>query len=1175
MRFSKLNLIAFGPFSNVSLEFNTNDNGLQLLFGPNEAGKSSVLRGLTQLLFGIPTQSADNFLHDYRSMRIGACIEMSGQFVECIRRKGNKETLRAGDDTTPIDEKVFFATLSSIDAHAFNARFGINRDSLIRGGRDLSQSGGELAEVLFSAGSGLSNLKAVQTSLESEANVLFKKGGSLPRINELLKQLQDVKEIIKLQSLRPEKWTELQSAITCDTAELQRSRKRQLDLQAEILRMDRLQTSLPTITRLAQLRLDWPNVSNAPHLSLDFSERRRQLEDELITVRSQHDLTTDTLARANEAIESVTLPLALLDQSKRIEALHQDLGKHRKAQIDGQKLLDEQSRWKLELQNLVDELNSISKQIVTQNFDLESVRLNRDERKRIDQLVAEHTRIAAQVDDRRIALQSRRATLRDCEEKFTIALPEIDTLRLELAISAAEKAGDIEDRLSQKRNAWSQESRKASKELQRLGLWTGTLQELEILAVPDEETVDRFDQELDDLQLKLNEVQLEVESKQKELNQKQRAIEKLEKQQDVPTEADLASMRQNRDAEWLLICQAIEEKEYETWTLRSQTFSSLIRQADDIGDRLRREAQRVAEKAELLSHRDVLQSSLPNLLEKLQTVNANFVETNERWKGLWRAIGIEPQTPREMRSWLTKHSRLIELAEEVDTTNRDSQQLEIQIDGFRKVLIDILATFDQDRSMVRKSEEHESQSLADVIHLAEYRLKSLQMLNAQRLKMEQDGQRLNQEVKLLEIEVAQSEGKFEAWGLEWESALSSLHLKRNATPQQATGMIELIHDIQAKREDIGGHQKRITGIERDAREFEICVQQLAISIPWPQAISEPISTVGTIYEELGKAREIAAQQKTQSLNQQSLQTELDRLQNRQKAIVEKLQFLCREAGIDDPSQLAAIEMQASSRQRLEQEIDDCKCALAALAGGVTLDEFMEQASKEDADRLPAKIKEYQDELACIQQQESAVRERNAVQMAEIQKLDGSFQVAQAFEEREQILAELRRVSEQYAQLKLSSRLLRNAMEAYRKQNQGPVLSHASRIFQALTCGQFAGLEADFDEKDQPILLGIRSKNSGKVLIGGMSEGTCDQLYLALRLASFETWLEHHEPIPFIVDDILVNFDDERSAAALRVLAELSARTQVILLTHHRHLVDLAKKTLESKSLHLLTWNQGN
>ena len=83
-------------------------------------------------------------------------------------------------------------------------------------------------------------------------------------------------------------------------------------------------------------------------------------------------------------------------------------------------------------------------------------------------------------------------------------------------------------------------------------------------------------------------------------------------------------------------------------------------------------------------------------------------------------------------------------------------------------------------------------------------------------------------------------------------------------------------------------------------------------------------------------------------------------------------------------------------------------------------------------------------------------------------------------------------------------------------------------------------------------------------VEGMSNGgSHDQLYLALRLASLESWLHVHEPIPFVVDDILLNFDDQRALAALRALAELSQHTQVLFFTHHRHLVELAEANLPS------------
>ena len=84
----------------------------------------------------------------------------------------------------------------------------------------------------------------------------------------------------------------------------------------------------------------------------------------------------------------------------------------------------------------------------------------------------------------------------------------------------------------------------------------------------------------------------------------------------------------------------------------------------------------------------------------------------------------------------------------------------------------------------------------------------------------------------------------------------------------------------------------------------------------------------------------------------------------------------------------------------------------------------------------------------------------------------------------------------------------------------------------------------------------------------MSDGTCDQLYLALRLASLETWLEHHEPLPLIVDDILLNFDDERAVATLKVLSDLARQTQVLFFTHHAHLVKIAEENLSDENLHV-------
>jgi uncharacterized protein YhaN len=159
---------------------------------------------------------------------------------------------------------------------------------------------------------------------------------------------------------------------------------------------------------------------------------------------------------------------------------------------------------------------------------------------------------------------------------------------------------------------------------------------------------------------------------------------------------------------------------------------------------------------------------------------------------------------------------------------------------------------------------------------------------------------------------------------------------------------------------------------------------------------------------------------------------------------------------------------------------------------------------------------------------------------------------------EQALARIRRLAERYALLKLASKILQQEIERYREEHQDPVLKIASGYFNDLTMGSFAGLRTDVDDKGEPILVGVRPENL-RLTVEKMSSGTRDQLFLALRLATLEWRLETSEPMPFIVDDILINFDDDRSKATLTVLADLSKKNQVILFTHHRQIVEEANR----------------
>ena len=155
---------------------------------------------------------------------------------------------------------------------------------------------------------------------------------------------------------------------------------------------------------------------------------------------------------------------------------------------------------------------------------------------------------------------------------------------------------------------------------------------------------------------------------------------------------------------------------------------------------------------------------------------------------------------------------------------------------------------------------------------------------------------------------------------------------------------------------------------------------------------------------------------------------------------------------------------------------------------------------------------------------------------------------------------MRDAAEQYIRVRTTATLLQWAIDRYRREKQAPLLKRAGQIFATLTLGAFTDLRVEYDDEDRAHLAGNRPDQSS-VNIAGMSDGTADQLYLALRLASVDEYLNRAHPLPFVADDLLINFDDDRAAAGFKVLAQLGQKTQILFFTHHKHLVDIARATL--------------
>jgi uncharacterized protein YhaN len=253
------------------------------------------------------------------------------------------------------------------------------------------------------------------------------------------------------------------------------------------------------------------------------------------------------------------------------------------------------------------------------------------------------------------------------------------------------------------------------------------------------------------------------------------------------------------------------------------------------------------------------------------------------------------------------------------------------------------------------------------------------------------------------------------------------------------------------------------------------------------------------------------------------------------------------AAQENAQELAAVEEQLDSEGELA--LDDAERALVM-----------------DRDAAHRAVDELAEEIDEVERETTRLTERIGGLRNGLEEMRADSHAAEAAATAQIHLARVRENVERWCRVKLAAVLLAREIERYREENQGPLLAASSALFSRLTLGSFSGIKAGFDDKDKPCLRCVRAGGTSEVDVTGLSDGTRDQLYLSLRLASLLRRADVAEPMPLVLDDVLIQLDDQRAAAALSVLAEVSQRMQVLFFTHHARLVELARASLSKGEL---------
>ena len=1158
MRFLDLRLIAYGPFTDHRLDLSGGSHGLHIVYGPNEAGKSASLRAISALLYGIHPRSPDNFLHSYNDLRIGAALcHSSGDEQIFIRRKGRKNTL-LDENENPLEENALNRFLSVLDGNIFEHLYGINHQTLLDGGMEMKNLKGQIGETLFSAGLG-SGVNDLLNRLAEEEKTL-----AAPRSAQgIVRQLAAYKEIKKevgTLALGSRDWQETESDCRRLQKEIDELNGAVLSQAQERSSLERKLRNLPRFASLAKLQAEIAAQEPVIVLPDIYSpEDRHKAVYALEQAVAAQKRLDEQLADVDVQIKAISLPASLLENGEQIRQLYRKLDTHQTAAVDCEQLIAKRIQKENDARQALLDLTSD-----LPFAEVENLRLTKGELAKLRELCVEYELMHERPRTLGHEITQLTHAVTAIETELREIPAAVDPAPLEKALNNASRQAALEQNLVDAETRQNQAREEARQQLTQLGYEDRSDQAFVAFietVFPFPETVDRFDGRFRVLEQNETRVGERIAETVTERERLETEIESCRKAGHVVTEAELLGLRAARDGNWQQVKDIWlggKQPDTDPQSL-ANLYESDVTATDEACDRLRREAAQVQQLARSEAELEAMIKRQRLLDDEKEKLAESLKQLEDEWREIWRDCPMTPGVPQEMRGWLSRCDRAVNLVRTYFDASRVAKEIGNTIAVARKQIDEVLATYGI--SGVK------DETLGDLFARAE---ECLRRINRQESDRERLTRTLADRKTLLtekNEQLLEENSKLARWQTLWRQAIAKLPLDpEQASPGSVTAVIDGIDALFDNITEINSLTVRINAIDKNRQAF---AQEIAaiVSLIAPEfADKKDEEAIALLFQQLEKAGKDSVKLTELRRQRQELEQEKQKTAETIDKARTYLASLCQEVGSEGHEALPEIEQRWGVYKRLQEEKLRCEEEIIKDGGGLALADIAIELEGLDGDHLTAQIDAFASKLQDLNQQKD--EKARALYAFEEKKrsMDGNDRAADAAEQASLAGTEVGRSVHRYLRVKLAGALLRRRIEEHRRQSQSPVLARANDFFRQISLGGFRELTTDFAD-DQQILIGVRDTGA-KVKIEEMSDGTRDQLYLSLRLAYLDHELceSEREPMPFVLDDILMNFDDERSQATLRILAELSKKTQIIYFTHHQHLRDLAEKAGEADTV---------
>ena len=406
------------------------------------------------------------------------------------------------------------------------------------------------------------------------------------------------------------------------------------------------------------------------------------------------------------------------------------------------------------------------------------------------------------------------------------------------------------------------------------------------------------------------------------------------------------------------------------------------------------------------------------------------------------------------------------------------------------------------------------------------------------------------------VVVKDADRQLDAAQREWKAWLTERGLLDTFTPETAEVLQGQVELGRSRLGDVQSWQQRIKAIEKDIDEYVEAVEPLATAfdVTFDRNDSRTVAAAADrLVELLESVQESVRKRDGAEVELEEAELQLEERKNDLEKAEEELGQLLQSGGAEDAEEFRVRAELSARRTSLEVKALSAHNRLQRLSGpGEALERLRADLTDTDPQSIDDAIAALEDERDNADAQISERDTERGAMQREVKALVGEEESSRLRMERHVLLEQIKGHAREWARLTLAQNLLEEARRKFERERQPGVVRHAEKFFTQITDGRYRQVYAPLGEQT----ITVTDADGQTKQPSELSRGTREQLFLSLRFGLIRELGQRTEPLPVVVDEVLVNFDPERALRAAVAFTELSSTNQVLVFTCHPTVVEL-------------------